>query len=232
VATEDGPPWPRPVAVELIQDISGISSPTEGFLRRLRHRVKTVFSDDTRTDTYVVDYIDRDPSRRDAIGVAVYSLDPEASVEETRVLLRRQVRYAAYQITGQALTTELIAGLIEGGERPEQTTVRELLEEAGLTIQERDVRSLGPPFFVVPGTMTERMFPVAVQVSAEMLETARFVPPGGDGSPFEEGAEHEIVTLAEAFARIDRGPGAEPYLADAKTELILGRLWRTLEGAR
>ena len=49
---------PRVVGVEIIQDISRISSPIDGFLRRMRVRAKSLLSDGTRTDTYVMDWWD------------------------------------------------------------------------------------------------------------------------------------------------------------------------------
>jgi 8-oxo-dGTP pyrophosphatase MutT (NUDIX family) len=223
---------PRAVGVELVQDISAISSPLDGFLRRHRHRVKTLLSDGTRTDTYVVDYIDRSGGTRDAMAVAPFARDPSGAIERTQVLLRRQVRYAAYLIAGEPLTTELIAGVIEEGERPEECVVRELYEEAGLEVELAKVRRLGLPYFVLPGTLTERLVPMAVELDPSALRQAVDIDPYGDGSPFEEGAEAVVLTLGEVFDLIARGPASEKgalSISDSKTELILGRLWRALE---
>lgn len=218
------------VGVELVQDISGISSPLEGFLRRYRHRVKTVLSDGSRSDVYTADFVDRRAEIRDAVAVAVFAR--AASLDETRLLLRRQVRYGAYRVHGQALTTELIAGLIEGEEPPLETARRELLEEAGIESLPSRTWALGPPFFVLPGVMTERIFPVAIEIDAATFEAVPELVPQGDGSPFEEGALPLVATFAEVDALIARGPSSEPgalFIADAKTELVLGRLRRALE---
>src|SRR6185369_8190501 len=118
--------WPRAVAVELIQDISGISSPLEGFLRRHRHRLKTILSDGQRTDVYVADFCDRAADRRNAIAVAAYARDPGGDPMDAWILLRRQMRYAAYLVTGQPLTTEVIAGILEGDEALEEAVIREV----------------------------------------------------------------------------------------------------------
>ena len=224
-----GPSWPRAIGVELIQDISAISAPISGFLRRHRHRVKTSLDDGTRTDAYVADFVDRAPDRRNAIACAVYART--ADLGSTRLLLRRQVRYAAFLVTGQPLTTELIAGLIEGDETPEDCAVRELYEEAGLTVELTAVTRLGLPFFILPGVLTERIYPVAVEVPEAALEAALGELPPGDGSPFEEGAELIAPTLAEAYAMMDVPASGDPaarFIADAKTELILDRLRRRL----
>ncbi|MCC7382762.1 MAG: NUDIX hydrolase [Deltaproteobacteria bacterium] len=227
------PSWPLAHAVEVVQDVSNLSSPVEGYLRRHRHRVKTVFADGSRSELYVVDYIDREPRRRDAVAIAVYARSSTGEIADTRILLRRQVRYAAWVRARRPLTTELIAGLIEDGEPPEATAVRELWEEAGLSTEVSRVRRLGRDFFILPGIFTERIVPLAVETSLAELERASSDLPAGDGSPFEEGAMQLVVTLGEAFELIDADAPADPRaltIDDAKTELTLARLWRVLEG--
>jgi ADP-ribose pyrophosphatase len=196
------------VGVELVQDLSRLSSPVEGYLRRHRQRVKTRLDDGSRTETYVVDYVDREPHRRDAVAIAIHGAVP-ARVEDTRILLRRQVRYAAYVVAGRPLTTEVFAGLIEGGERPEEATLREVWEEAGIEIEPGQIHALGPPFFMLPGIFTERVFPVAVQVPDQTLVASLELEPPGDGSPFEMGSDALILTLGEAFERLMRPPPPE-----------------------
>jgi 8-oxo-dGTP pyrophosphatase MutT (NUDIX family) len=226
---------PRAVDIELIQDISKISSPVEGFLRRHRHRAKTVLEDGTRTDVYVADFVDRDPYHRHAVGAAVYSRPARRKdVGSARVLLRRQVRYALYLMTKEPLCTEVVAGLQEGDESPEATAVREVDEEAGITASTTDVRILGNAFFVLPGTLTEQITPVAVEVPEETLLQAVENEISGDGSPFEEGAELVSMTLDQALSLIDapaRHHGSLLWINDAKTELILLRLQRFLRAS-
>jgi ADP-ribose pyrophosphatase len=217
--------------VELVQDLSEISAPVSGFLRRHRHRVKTVMDNGRRTETYVVDYADRDIDRRDAVAVAVYARGKNAA--KTRVLLRRQVRYAAYLVTGQPTTVELVAGLIELPESPESCTARELWEEAGAVIESRTVQPLGPPFFPIPGLSTERIVPMMVELPSDTLDALALTQPPGDGSPFEEGAENFVVSLADAFEMMlvpADSAGDRPLINDAKTEIILHRLGRMLWG--
>jgi 8-oxo-dGTP pyrophosphatase MutT (NUDIX family) len=233
VSEDEGPWWPRATGVELVQDVSKLSSPVEGYLRRYRHRIKTLFDDGTRSEVYVADYMDRDPSRRDAVAIAVYARAKSGRVEDTIVLLRSQVRYAAYVRAKRPLVTEVIAGLIEHDEPPETTAVRELWEEAGLEVDHSAVKRLGRSFFILPGIFTERVVPLAVEVRADALAAALEEPPPGDGSAFEQGAELVKLTLGDAFAKIEEEHSGDPkalVIDDAKTEILLARLWRMIEG--
>jgi 8-oxo-dGTP pyrophosphatase MutT (NUDIX family) len=228
-------PWPLAARVELIQDVSRISLATEGYLKRYRQRVKTVFTDGTRSEVYVVDYVDRGLDRRDAVGFVLWARAASGQVADTRILLRRQLRYAAYVAAGRPLMTELYAGLIEGGEAPEACVLRECWEEAAVETTTGHIMRLGRPFFPVPGLFTERIVPLAVEVDDATYDQVVARPPPGDGSPFEEGSVSVAMTLGEAFAMIEAaepGDPAEPTLDDAKTEIVLARLWRWLEEHR
>jgi ADP-ribose pyrophosphatase len=223
------------LGVELIQDISRLSSPVEGFLHRHRHRVKSVL-EHGRSDTFVVDFVDRREGLRDAVAVAAY-VPPRAgaSPASARVLLRRQLRYPVFVAIGQPLFTEVVAGVWERPETLERAAARELEEEAGLIVDTAEIAPLGPPFFPTPGVMTERIYLVSVAVPEAELEAALAHPPPGDGSPFEEGASLWAPTLEEALDALDRDPteapeDARPPIADAKTELALRRLWVRLAG--
>lgn len=225
----------RVAGVDLIQDISAISSPIDGYLRRYRHRAKIRLGDGTRTDAFVADYVDRDPRMRDAIAVAIFAR-PQGNrrASGVRILLRRQMRYAAYLVTREPMVTEVVAGLIERPESPEETAVREIREETGIEVDRDRVRALGPPFFPIPGILTERMYPQVAEVEEADLERAAIDVPLGDG-PMEQGAEHLIATLGDALRSIDLDPTRDPgglRIEDAKTELVLWRLYRALdEGA-
>lgn len=212
------------MGVEIIQDISRISSPTDGFLRRLRVRAKSLLADGTRTDSYVLDYVDRREDLRDAVSILPYAPAPGLQpVGATRVLFRRQLRYPAYLITGQALFTEAIAGLIEAPENAQDAAVRELYEETGVRVTRDRMRPLGRPYFPTPGAFTERIFPFAVEVDREELERAEAYA----DSPMEEGAEMITTSLSDAMVLVDQDPLAVDrgvFIADAKTEILLYRL--------
>lgn len=214
---------PIAVGVELIQDLSAISSPIDGFLRRHRHRVKTLLSDGTRTDTYVADYIDRASVGRDAVGFVPFAR--KEKVADTVILLRRQVRYPAWVATQTPLVCEVPAGVIDEPETPEETACRELYEEAGIEAELKQVRQLGRPFFILPGTLTELMYSACIEVGEQQLEAALQLELPGDGGAFEQGAEVIVLTLGEALRAIDgHRSGAIPDIMDGRTEIILKRL--------
>lgn len=219
---------PRAIGAELVQDMSSLSAPLEGFTQRHRHRIKTRLEDGSNTDVYVADYIDRKGSIRDAIVVLPY----ERSDARVRVLLRRQFRYAAFVARGVPLVVEAIAGLIDDDEPPSDTVVKELWEEAGISISKSEVAALGEPWFSVPGIMTERMFPFSVEVAPGTFEKALQAEPVGDGSPFEAGAELLVFDLEEALALRAQKMNAgitDLWLGDAKTEILLWRLQSELK---
>ncbi len=212
--------------MELIQDLSAISPPLSGFLKRHRHRIKTLLSDGTRTDTFVVDYVDRSPHRRDAVGVIAF-LRAEDPLD-TIVLLREQVRYPPHVVLGRATLIECVAGIIEGDEAPELAALRELYEEAGIRAEPAKAKRVGGWFFPSPGILTERIAIVAVELEPGALDGP--LAPPGDGSAMEEGAELLSMSLRDALAFADRGgTGDDLQIQDAKTELALFRLKRMLE---
>lgn len=229
--THDRPKQPpRVVGVELIQDISRISSPVDGFLRRHRHRAKSLLEDGTRTETYVVDFVDRAGDRRDAVAVAAYWPDPGGRPEAATVLLRRQLRYPVHAVSGAALFTEVVAGILEHPETIERAATRELWEEAGVLVDVACVRPLGAPFFPCPGIVTERIYPVAAILPG--TPDTGLAAASGDGSPLEEGAELVAMSLGDALSATGRlGGEVTPFIADAKTEIALTRLWLELRGA-
>ncbi|MCT8987732.1 ADP-ribose diphosphatase [Shewanella phaeophyticola] len=79
------------------------------------------------------------------------------------VVLIEQIRVPALASTKSIWLLELVAGMIEPGESPEQVATRELAEEAGLSLQ-----SLTPinSYLVSPGGTTERFFLFWGQVDA------------------------------------------------------------------
>ena len=148
---------PRACGIEVIQDLSALSSPLEGHLHRHRERTKILLDDGSRTSVHIVDYVDRRPGHRDAVAVALHTpRSPNTRTEDVRILLRRQFRYPVYLVQGTPLFLEVVAGIVEAPESPEDAAAREIAEEAGLSIDVRRVRRLGGPFFPSPGAFTDR----------------------------------------------------------------------------
>jgi ADP-ribose pyrophosphatase len=108
---------------------------------------------------------------------------------------------------------ELPAGLIEPGEEPVASAVRELNEELGFVVEEADVRPLGPWTFPSPGILGERHVFFAMKVDARARGT-----PTEDGSALERAASIVALPIADAIAHCRSGA-----IRDGKTELGLRR---------
>jgi len=86
-------------------------------------------------------------------------------------------------------------------------------EEAGIEVAPDEIKLLGPPFFVAPGILSEKIFLAAVDVTGKPVQPAR-----GDGSPLEEAPEPKWRTVSDLKAAIASGE-----VQDAKTEIALTR---------
>jgi ADP-ribose pyrophosphatase len=109
---------------------------------------------------------------------------------------------------------ELPAGLIEPGEDPVATSVRELAEELGFKADADDMSPLGEWTFPAPGIIGERHVFYAVEVEPQARAT-----PTEDGSALERGGAVISLPVREAIDHCRRGA-----IRDAKTELGLRRL--------
>jgi ADP-ribose pyrophosphatase len=122
------------------------------------------------------------------------------------------------------LLTEVVAGIVEAGDRGEEGIRRraalEVAEEAGYRVSAADIAFLGASTFPVPGTMAEKWWLTAVEVR----DPADQIGCTGDGSPMEEGAVTSWMEIDQAIAACVAGA-----VEDAKTELILRRLRDTLK---
>jgi ADP-ribose pyrophosphatase len=116
------------------------------------------------------------------------------------------------------LFTELVAGIVETGDRGEAglrvRAAHEVAEEAGFDVDPSAVAVLGAGAYPSPGSMIEKFYFVAVEV-----DPAAQRPLEGDGSPMEEGARTRWLGLDDAIAACERGD-----IPDLKTELGLRRL--------
>ena len=175
--------------------------------------MRLLLSDGSRTAEGSWDYVER-PMGLDAVVVALFRRKDRA----VEVLLRHGVRVAVQfgrtETPPSLLIPELVAGILETGDDLFQRAAAEAIEEAGLPVDPRTVRILGPAAFPTPGMCAELFHFVSAEVADQVA-----VAPAGDGSPFEEGARLEWVDLDEALARCARGE-----IRDMKTELGLRRL--------
>jgi ADP-ribose pyrophosphatase len=208
--------------IEVVEDFSSTARCDEGFLQIRRLRCRNRRSDGTHSSIYRVDVVDR--PRLDAVAVLVW----RRGVSGLEFLTRQNLRPAAY-FRGEKTPVlaeprewlfceEIVAGLLEPSDLGEHAirgrAVEEVYEEAGLRVEVDAVHHLGPPFFVAPGIISEKIFLTEVEVSGLVA-----TEPQGDGSPLEEGAAISWRSLPSLQAALALGE-----IQDAKTELALNRL--------
>ncbi len=221
-----------PVSVtdlNVVEDFTATGRCDEGFLHIRRLRVRNARADGSHSVTYRVDVIDR--PRLDGVGVLVWRRG-EKGLE---FLTRQNLRPAAYFRKDKVpnlpdgrlhlFCEEIVGGLLEDGDQGEaglrHRAAEEVFEEAGYRVPAERVVVLGHPFFVAPGIISEKIFLTAVEVTG--LEPQ---PPGGDGSPLEEGGATDWRTLGSLQAALGDGT-----IQDAKTELALTRFLASLASA-
>jgi nudix-type nucleoside diphosphatase (YffH/AdpP family) len=125
------------------------------------------------------------------------------------VLLVNQFKFPSFP-KGPGWITELMAGMIDKGESPEEAVRREIEEETGHSVDRLTHIST---FYVSPGGSSERI----VLYYAEIDETS-IVKAGGGLVEENEDIKVLEIPCAEAFRQIDDGE-----IADAKT--IIGLMW-------
>jgi ADP-ribose pyrophosphatase len=215
------PPEQEVVAIEVLEDLTPSARCDEGFLHLRRLRCRNVHADGSHSRPYPVDVVDRPIP--DAVAVLVW----RRGASGLEVLTRRTLRPAAYFRKDLPLALadpesyltveELVAGVLESEDKGEEgvraRAAAEVHEEAGYRVQKEAVELLGPSFFMLPGIISEKIHPTAVDVTG-----LQPTPPQGDGSPLEEGASVRWWPVHKLLEACRRGE-----VADAKTELCVLR---------
>ena len=130
--------------------------------------------------------------RGNSAAVLVFNLDTQ------KIILIDQFRYPTYR-NGHGWLTEVIAGMVDPGEAPDESARRELLEEAGLII------SIFEPicnFYPSPGGSSEMIYLYYAEVSGK---SAKYNKTGGLAQHGEDIVSIEI-TLEEAVSKIKIQP--------------------------
>ena len=125
---------------------------------------------------------------------AVLPYDPQTD----EVLLIEQFRAGAMSAPGGPWLLEIVAGVIEANETPEQVVVRESIEEANCQIS-----SLIPlyDYLVSPGGTTERIVLFCGRVDMQTIETGTIY-----GNPGEdEDIKVHVMPLNEAIRLLNIG---------------------------
>lgn len=216
----------RVTDIEIVEDRTATARCDEGFLRLKRYRARNRRADGSTSPVYPIDVIDRPVL--DAVAVVLWARTPRG----VEVLTRRGLRPAALFRRGQQtvlpepvhlLVEEIVAGVLEPGEAGEEALRRraaeEVLEEAGLRLEPAALEPLGAPFFLVPGIASEKIHLLAAEVARTGGDGPFPAPPGGDGSPLEEGALLEWRELHAAIRACEAGE-----LQDVKSEVAFRRL--------
>jgi len=142
--------------------------------------------------------------RGDSVAVLVFNLNTN------KLILISQFRYPTYK-NGHGWTIETIAGMVDSGEKPEESARREVEEEVGLNISTLEHITT---FYPSPGGSSEQIFLYYSEVSGEQ---AKYEALGGLIGEGEDIMALEI-SLADALDKIKFGE-----IMDAKT--IVGIYW-------
>jgi ADP-ribose pyrophosphatase len=195
-----------------------------GFLEIRRLRLRNRRADGSASAPYVCDSIAR-PYGQDAVVVAIYArvagvvqVLVRDCLRPAHVFARDPARAPLPEPAPSLFITELVAGIVEDGDRGEhglrERAAHEVHEEAGFVVAADAVTILGAGMLPSPGSMVEKFYFTCVEV-----DPAAQAAPAGDGSPMEEGAVTRWLAIDDAIAACGRGE-----IVDLKTELGLRRL--------
>lgn len=178
----DNPPY---ITMHHIEDVDG-----PPFLTLRHMKIKLEYPDGTETEEFVHDVVTR--GKLDAVVICAF----EIRCDEPYIWLRSCVRPAVASrfpfpnVMGNGW--ELPAGLVDDGESPADTAVRELREEIGFEVDE--ITELGQPVWGAVGLASERLHFYAVNVTG--LERKS---PSEDGSALERNGQCICVTFNDAL---------------------------------
>lgn len=202
-----------------------------GFLALRRLRMRNRRADGSASAPYVCDAVVR-PYGQDAVVVAIYARTARGvdvlmreCLRPALILGRDPARAPLPEARYGMFLTELVAGIVEEGDRGEAglrtRAAHEVHEEAGFVVAPDAVALLGAGMLPSPGCLVEKFYFTAVEVNPAEQQALE-----GDGSPMEEGARTWWIGLDEAIEACVSG-----RLTDLKTELGLRRLADHLRSA-
>ncbi len=196
---------------------------TGSFLKHSIFEVRHIYSNGKKSKKYNYEVVSR--KGNDSVVVIIYCFENG----EILIGLKNQLRIAKAVRSSskkkieiplkKCLLLEAIAGSLEDNEKSfSKITKRvktEIFEEAGYDVRQKDIVSLGPPFYTSLGQSTEKIYPFALKI--EKKEKKKFY---GDGSLIEkESGEINFFPVKKVLQLIQRGK-----IQDAKTEIAVLRL--------
>jgi nudix-type nucleoside diphosphatase (YffH/AdpP family) len=128
-------------------------------------------------------------------------------IQTQNFIFVNQFRYPVFRTATDGWITEIIAGIIDGSESPEECIIREAREECRTSLV--NIKSLGH-FFTSPGGSTEQihLYYAEAEAGGQLPEYAH-----GDGS---ENLKIIPMKITEARKKLAAG-----YFTDAKTIIAL-----------
>ena len=170
---------------------------------------RTVFDDKFKIDEATLRFQKFNGQMSDPVRRLVFERGDSAAAllfnkDTQKVLLIEQFRYPAYE-KGSGWIQEVVAGVIDKNEQPEETIRREIREEIGYEVREPLTHIA--TFYVSPGGTSERNMLYYVEVSS-----ADRVSAGGGKVSEHEDIELVEMTLPELWQALDNGD-----IVDAKT---------------
>jgi ADP-ribose pyrophosphatase len=195
-----------------MRDRSAESRAIGGFLDVRHLELVARYPDGSQSDPFPYDVAER--KALDAVVMAAHFVENGIRHVYLRSAIRPPCALRPIPPAHDGALWELPAGLVEPGEDPAATAVRELGEELGFTVDVGALRPLGEWTFPASGMIGERQIFYAVEVDARARVT-----PTEDGSALERAAAILAVPVADAIDHCRCGA-----IRDAKTELGLRRL--------
>ena len=192
----------------------------EGFLRLRRMELVNHRPDGGKSALYRYDFVERDAI--DAVVLLIWARVGDQVQLCMRASMRPPLTFRReYELPietpDENVLWEVPAGLIERDEKGEEgirrCAARETLEETGFVVDSQSFVPLGKPTYLCPGVIAEKLY----YFSAEVRADERGVPTE-DGSPVEENALVQMVSLPDVMRALDSG-----VIRDAKTEVAIRR---------
>lgn len=202
------PEIPKPPKINIYHNNKTIPEDSPPFLKIERKVLTASYPDGSSSASFIHDGVIR--RLMDAVGIVVHCEQSGVRC----IYLRSCVRPNLLDRFPEDVNLwEIAAGLIEAGEEPLVSAVREVEEELGFKTNTSQYKPLGPYILSSPGLGSERLFLYEVEVDPSAQGK-----PSEDGGPLERGGIAQQVSLDTALKAAKSG-----FFKDTKTEVAIRR---------